>query len=364
MAEEKIAMVGTPCQAIAATKINKYSDKTGGSPITVKIGLFCTENFSYAYLKDFLSQNDIDMNEVKEFRIEKGKFIAKLIYGDEFSIPIIKTKPFTRKNCNICTDFTANNSDISVGSVGSPKGWSTVIVRNEKGKAIIEDCIKKGYLKSKPLTENGLKILTRISNKKIKTNLKTVEERESVGRQVLSQRVIDDEGFEKEADLCQFNNLEADVISVGGCVLCGACEYVCPENIIEINDRKPQAYGKCPKDCHACYYACPRTYLSDTVVPLDMDEKPLGNYIEVMSVNAEAIEGQDGGAVTAILVYLLESKIVDEVLIVGQDEDQAWKPKSFVTGRIQDVVAASGTKYSTVPVGFKALKEKKDNKDN
>ncbi len=362
MPEEKIAMVGTPCQAIAATKINKYSDKTGGSPITVKIGLFCTENFSYAYLKEFLAENDIDMNEVKEFRIDKGQFKAKLIYGDEFSTPIIKTRPFTRKNCNICTDFTANNSDISVGSVGSEDGWSTVIVRNETGKKIIDDCIENGYLKSKPLSEKGLKLLTRLSNKKIKDNSKIVEERESVGRQVLSQRVIDDEEFEKEADLCQFNNLEADVISVGGCVLCGACEYVCPEDIVEINDRKPQKYGKCREDCHACYYACPRTYLSDTVVPLDMDEKPLGNYIDIMSVTAESIEGQDGGAVTSILVYLLENKLVDEVFLVGQDEDQAWKPKSFVTGRIQDVVAASGTKYSTVPVGFKALKNRKLNK--
>ncbi|MBX7077024.1 MAG: Coenzyme F420 hydrogenase/dehydrogenase, beta subunit C-terminal domain [Methanobacteriaceae archaeon] len=361
MPEEKIAMVGTPCQIIAATKINKYSNKTGGSPIDVKIGLFCMENFSYAYLKDFLAENNIDMNEVKEFRIEKGQFKAKLIYGDEFSIPIIKTKPFTRKNCNICTDYTSNNSDISVGSVGSPKGWSTLIVRTEKGKKIIDDCLKKGYLKSKPITENGLKLLQRISNKKIQNNLKIIDERESVGRQVLSHRVIDDEDFEKEADLCQFNNLEADVISVGGCVLCGACEYVCPENIVEINNRKPQKYGKCREDCHACYYACPRTYLSDTVVPLDMDEKPLGDYIELMSVNAEAIEGQDGGAVSSILVYLLESGSVDEVFLVGQDEDQAWKPKSYVTNRIQDVVAASGTKYSTVPVGFKALKNKKVN---
>ena len=44
-----------------------------------------------------------------------------------------------------------------------------------------------------------------------------------------------------------------------------------------------------------------------------MDEKPLGNYIDILSVTAEAIEGQDGGAVTSILVYLLENKLVDEV---------------------------------------------------
>ena len=47
MSNKKTAMVGTPCQILAATKINRYEEKTGGSPIDVKIGLFCMENFSY-----------------------------------------------------------------------------------------------------------------------------------------------------------------------------------------------------------------------------------------------------------------------------------------------------------------------------
>ena len=40
MSNKKTAMVGTPCQILAATKINRYEEKTGGSPIDVKIGLF------------------------------------------------------------------------------------------------------------------------------------------------------------------------------------------------------------------------------------------------------------------------------------------------------------------------------------
>ena len=130
-------MVGTPCQILAATKINKYEDQTGGSPIDEK----------------YLKGQGIELYEVKEFRIDKGKFIAKLIDGSIFSIPIAETEPFTRKNCHICTDYTSDVSDISVGSVGSPSGYSTVIVRSKKGREIIEDAIDKGYIAVEDMPE-------------------------------------------------------------------------------------------------------------------------------------------------------------------------------------------------------------------
>lgn len=57
-------------------------------------------------------------------------------------------------------------------------------------------------------------------------------------------------------------------------------------------------------------------------------------------------------------MYLLDKEIVDEVFLVGQDENNPWKPKSFVSNKVWDVIAAAGTKYSTVPIGFKALTEK------
>ena len=41
---EKVAIVGTPCHMIAASKMDKFSDILGESPIEIKIGLFCMEN--------------------------------------------------------------------------------------------------------------------------------------------------------------------------------------------------------------------------------------------------------------------------------------------------------------------------------
>lgn len=355
VSNSKTAMVGTPCQILAATKINRYSEHTGGSPIEVKIGLFCMENFSYSYLEKYLKQQGIELYEVKEFRIDKGRFVAYLIDGNVFSIPIAETEPFTRKNCHICTDYTSDVSDISVGSVGSPQGYSTVLVRSRTGEQIIEDAIDKGYITAETMSEKGIELLERIANQKITRNTKRYKKREAVARPVLSKREISEDEFISESSLCQFENLQNDVISVGSCVLCGACEYVCPKDIIHINRRKPVVKGVCDDDCHACYFACPRTFVSDRIYPSDIDEKPLGNYLGIYSVKANSIIGQDGGVVSAILVYLLENGIVDEVSIVGQDKDAPWRPESKLTSSVQDVIMAAGTKYSTTPIGFKAL---------
>ena len=191
-------MVGTPCQILAATKINRYEEQTGGSPIDVKIGLFCMENFSYSYLQRYLKEQGIELYEVKEFRIEKGKFIAYLIDGNIFSIPIAETEPFTRKNCHICTDYTSDVSDISVGSVGSPKGYSTVIVRSRKGQQIIEDAIKKGYISTENMSSKGLSLLEKIANQKISRNTKRYKKRDAVARPVLSKRSVTEEEFIKD----------------------------------------------------------------------------------------------------------------------------------------------------------------------
>ena len=46
-------------------------------------------------------------------------------------------------------DFTSEQSDISVGSVGSPDGWSTIILRTEKGLKLLKNAEKDGYIKPK-----------------------------------------------------------------------------------------------------------------------------------------------------------------------------------------------------------------------
>ena len=356
MTEDRIAMVGTPCEIMAASKIQHYSD----SPIYFKIGLFCMENFSYSYFQKLLETINITLDEIEKFRIEKGYAFLKLKNGEQIKLSLSKAKTVVRKNCHICVELTSETSDVSVGSIGSEPGWSTVIIRTEKGEKIIEDAIKQKYLKAKELTPSQLKLLERIASNKSKTNHETIELRESKARPVLYQRDKTDESIMEEILESNFDDLRANVINVGSCVLCGACEYVCPEELILIkNKKKKKKRKKCPEDCHMCFAACPRTF-APINLRNDLDKK-IGDYKRILTVKSlRHGDGQDGVVVTTILDYLITNNIVTQSLIVDKKEDQAWKPVAKLTKDIDQIVKASGTKYSVCPV-FKPLKQlKKD----
>lgn len=354
--QKSVALVGTPCHIIAAEKMDHYSNIIGDVPVDFKLGLFCMENFSHTYLKKFLSKNDIEMDAVKEFRVEKGQFWAYLKNGEIFKIPLSKAKTCMRKNCQVCMDYTSELADLSVGSVGSAPGWSTVIARTEKGLKTLQQAESEGYIETKPIPDSGIVLLEKLANKKKKENREEIKNRESVARPVLYRRYINDEEFTEEVASCQFADLKSDVIDVGSCVLCGACYYACPENIIAIEDRKPQLKGDCPPECNLCYVACPRTYLSQEILNRELDQKPLGNYIKILSARATRVEGQDGGVVTALLNYLLKENITKQAIVVDKMDDNPWKPEAILTSDVDDVKKAAGTKYSACPV-FKVLKD-------
>ena len=359
---KNIALVGTPCHIIAASKMGHYPEILGESPVNFTLGLFCMENFSHLYLKEFLSQNNIEMNDVKEFRVEKGHLWAYLENGEVFKTPLSKAKSCMRKNCQVCMDYTSELADISVGSVGSAPRWSTVIVRTEKGLKALQKAEKEGYIETRDIEQSGIILLDKLARKKKTENKEEIRKRENVARPVLYRRYMDDSEFIDEVSSCQFEDLKADVIDVGSCVLCGACFYVCPENILAIEDRKPQLKGTCPPDCNLCYVACPRTYLSQEVVNRDLDHKSMGDYLKIVSARASSVEGQDGGVVTALLDYLLDEKMVDQVVVVDKMDDNPWKPEAILTSSLDDVEKAAGTKYSACPV-FKVLKDDSKNND-
>jgi coenzyme F420 hydrogenase subunit beta len=354
--QEKIALVGTPCHMVAASKLEKFSDLLGDSPIDIKIGLFCMENFSYSYMKKLLDQNNINMNDIKECRIEKNYLWFYLTEERIFKIPLNKAKSCIRKNCNICMDFTSQLSDISVGSVGSEEGWSTLLVRTDKGLDLLKDAENDNYIETKPIDESGIKMIEMLSKKKMKANKEEIVKRERVGRPVIYRRQMPLKEYYEEVENCQFQDLKGDVIDIGACVLCGACDYVCPEGIIKIEDRKPQLKGKCPEGCNLCYVACPRTYIPDDVLSIEDEKKPLGDYIKIVSAKAPMLKGQDGGVATALLDYALSKKLVDEVVVVDKSSTDPWKPEPKLTNNIADVIKAAGTKYAACTI-FTPLKD-------
>ena len=357
MSEHRIAMVGTPCEIMAASKLQHYTD----SPIDVKLGLFCMENFSYKYFGNLLEEYDLTMNDIEKFRIEKGFVFLFLKNKETVKIPLSEAKRIIRKNCNICVELTSETSDISIGSIGSDDGWSTVIIRTEKGEEIIDGAIEQKFIEAKELTDPQFQLLKRIAETKISKNLEIIEKREFFARPVLYQRDKSYDLIEKEISESDFQDLRANVIDVGACVLCGACEYACPDNLITIDDTKPRMKGECPPDCHACFAVCPRTFIPESL--RNDNSKALGDFIKVLSVKSiRHTQGQDGSIVTTLLDYLLTNDIVTEALIVDKEDLLAWKPYAKITNDIDEVIKSGGTKYSVCPV-FKPLRTIKEGED-
>ncbi|MFO8019666.1 MAG: Coenzyme F420 hydrogenase/dehydrogenase, beta subunit C-terminal domain [Promethearchaeia archaeon] len=150
---ERIAIVGVPCMVKALYKGALYPM---GSPffknIKYIIGLFCMESFSYAAIVDLIQEKfDQDISQLTKMNIDKGKFIINLQSGEQMTVPLKEINSYARDQCHFCEDLTSEYADISVGSIGSPGGRSTVITRTENGEDIYQGAISKGYIDSKPI---------------------------------------------------------------------------------------------------------------------------------------------------------------------------------------------------------------------
>ena len=354
MSEHRIAMVGTPCEIMAASKLQYYTD----SSIDVKLGLFCMENFSYKYFINLLEEYDLKMDDIEKFQIDKGFVFLFLKTKKTVKIPLSVAKRIIRKNCNICVELTSETSDISIGSIGSEDGWSTLIIRTKKGEEIVDGAIKEKFIESKNFTESQFNLLNKLAENKINKNMEYIERREFLARPVLYKREKSDNDIMAEISVSNFSDLKSNVIDIGACVLCGACEYACPDNLITIDDTKPRMKGECPPDCHACFAVCPRTFIPEDL--RNDNSKAIGDFIKVLSVKSlKHTQGQDGSIVTTLIDYLLTNDIVTDALIVDKKDDLAWKPYAKITNQIDEVVKSGGTKYSVCPV-FKPLKNIKE----
>ena len=171
--EEKlgnIAVVGTTCQmrGLSLAMMGSMKNKRIADSVALKIGLFCMETFTYDSFMKYLKDNEVDPGRVTKFEIKNGRFYAW--DGEErlHRVKLSKVKPLIRPTCHHCTDFTSEFSDISVGNVGSPAGYSTVLVRNERGKKILEAAINSGLVEAEPIAdfEKGETLVHKLSEMK------------------------------------------------------------------------------------------------------------------------------------------------------------------------------------------------------
>jgi len=167
---KNIALVGTPCQmkGIRNIETDPWSDERIKDTVALKIGLFCMETFDYPSFIEYLEAEGISAAKVDKFEIKSGRFIANQGGEEVHKVKLAAVKGLIRPCCHTCGDYTAEFADISVGNVGSPNGWSTVIVRTDIGEEYLKAAEKAGLVEIKPLEEGkrGLPLVERLSNMK------------------------------------------------------------------------------------------------------------------------------------------------------------------------------------------------------
>ncbi|XHH08227.1 MAG: Coenzyme F420 hydrogenase/dehydrogenase, beta subunit C-terminal domain [Candidatus Bathyarchaeia archaeon] len=142
--KRKIAVTCTPCQAKAARKVMQSLKQQFPDLEVTLIGLFCFEAFDAEKLKEETRRVlNVDLDRAERTQIRKGKCYV-YVDGQEFSCKIRELDQAVNLGCRFCGDFTAEFADVSVGSVGSSAGFSTVIVRSVKGEEMIKglDAVK------------------------------------------------------------------------------------------------------------------------------------------------------------------------------------------------------------------------------
>jgi coenzyme F420 hydrogenase subunit beta len=108
------------------------------------IGLMCVGSFYHGRI---LSALKIEPETIDKMVITKG-ILKVRSNADSSAIPVWSVKDATMPSCCLCPDVTAENADISIGSFGSPEGYSTAIVRSLQGWGMLRDAVSGGYVEA------------------------------------------------------------------------------------------------------------------------------------------------------------------------------------------------------------------------
>ena len=136
----RLAVVGTPCevQGIQAMQARRWS--TGAhrvDGVVLTIALLCTKSFDYEslILRELRHERKVDLDRVSKVDVVRGRMIVEYRDGEiAVDEPVKDFHGAALKGCDECADFLGRSADLSVGSVGSMDGWTSVLVRTERGR--------------------------------------------------------------------------------------------------------------------------------------------------------------------------------------------------------------------------------------
>lgn len=151
------------------------------------------------------------------------------------------------------------------------------------------------------------------------------------------------------------------------CMSCATCIGACPQNALTINFSPnkthyiPIVNDKLCNGCGICLDVCPGIKIQFEGKKSINHNIYIGDYHNVLwgySTN-DFIRKQcaSGGVVTLLLLYILQKKIVDFVIISRMKKDGSLEPETIITDDAKEVIDCRGSIYCPLPLNavFKDL---------
>lgn len=142
----KITVVGTPCQVHTLRKMECLK-VVPSHIVKYVLGLFCFESFAFdsSKLEELEEVLGVSTDEIDKMNL-KEDLILELKSGKTVHINLDRMHDFVRQACLACGDFANDFADISFGGLGSPEGWTTVVIRTDRGESVYQEALRHGYI--------------------------------------------------------------------------------------------------------------------------------------------------------------------------------------------------------------------------